>query len=97
MAQLDIQKLKTQFNLTLNEDETKIYVLPHNKWEFTSCPLDDLSKCILITPEEFIGFMANVFIFNDDLTACEDYRDMTEEEFKQLQEQHEAQGSDEIK
>lgn len=84
---INILKLKEKFNLTLNEENDKIYVFPLNKYDFISSPLpENLQNCILITAEEYTGFLAGIFMFDENFNVT-DFVEPTEEEVKQMIEQ----------
>lgn len=73
--------LQKHYDLTLNTTGDKIYVLPHNKWEFTSHPLPtNLDNCILLTGMEYSCFLIGLLQFSDDLTEVVERVTSTEEE-----------------
>lgn len=83
--ELTIQYLKNKFNLTLTEDKTGIYVYPMNKYCFTSFPLPkDLSDCIVINKDEYLGILLDLLMFNDDLNTVIPFIEPQESEYEQL-------------
>ncbi len=55
----------------------KICVKPHDQRSFTTYPIQD-DDCILVSQEEYIGLITQVYMFNEDLTGLVDYE--TEEQ-----------------
>lgn len=83
--EITIQDLKNKFNLTLTEDETGIYVYPMNRYCFTAFPLPkDLSDCIVINKDEYLGILSGLLMFNDDLDTVVTQIDPQESEYEQL-------------
>ena len=83
--ELTIQYLKNKFNLTLTKDETGIYVYPMNKYCFTSFPLPkDLSDCIVINKDEYLGILLDLLMFNDDLNTVIPFIEPQESEYEHL-------------
>ena len=83
--EITVQDLKNKFNLTLTEDETGIYVYPMNRYCFTSFPLPkDLSDCIVINKDEYLGMLSGLLMFNDELNTVVTIVEPQESEYEQL-------------
>lgn len=83
--EITVQDLKNKFNLTLTDDETGIYVYPMNRYCFTSFPLPkDLSECLVVNKDEYLGMLSGLLMFNDDLNTVVPLIDPQESEYEQL-------------
>ena len=67
---MDIEILKMQNNLTINDDGL-IYVKPISEYEYTTFPLEELDGCLALTMEEYLGLKINYYKFNKDLNKLE--------------------------
>lgn len=77
--EITLKEIQPIYRLTLNETEDRVYVKPIDRYSFTSYPLpENLEGCILLTKEEYLGFMSGFLIFNEDLTGVE-YRTLEPE------------------
>ena len=67
---MDLEILKKQNNLTINDDGL-IYVKPKDQYNYITFPLGDLEGCLSLTPDEFVLLKANYYRFNENLTGLE--------------------------
>jgi hypothetical protein len=67
---MDINILKKQNRLIFNDDG-KVYVKPITQTTYETYPLKSLTRCIVITPEEYVLLKANYYRFNKTLTELE--------------------------
>lgn len=65
---IDIQTLKKQNNLVVNDDGL-IYVKPLDEICFTTYPLETLEGCLALTIEEYLGLRAGYYMFEEDLNS----------------------------
>ena len=67
---MDIEILKKQNNLTINDDGL-IYVKPTDQYNYTTYPLEDLGGCLALTPNDYVLLKAGYYRFTEDLTGLE--------------------------
>lgn len=67
---MDIEILKQQNKLTINEDGL-VYVKPIDQYNYITYPLEDLSGCLALTPQEYVLLKAGYYRINIDLTGLE--------------------------
>lgn len=63
---IDILKLRKRDNLIIVGD--KICVVPNSRYDFTAYPIEDMSKAITVTLDEYVGLKIQYYRFSDDLT-----------------------------
>ena len=63
---IDINILAKQNNLLIYDGF--ILVQPKNETDYITFPIDDISKCIRLTLEQYLGLRANYYKFNEKLT-----------------------------
>lgn len=67
---IDIEILKKQNSLVI-DDNGYIMVKPTGIYTYETYPLLDLSGCLRLTMDEYLGLRANYYRFNATLTALE--------------------------
>ena len=67
---IDIEILKKQNNLVIDDDGL-ILVKPIDVYNYTTFPLNDLSGCLRLTMDEYLGLRANYYRFNEKLNGIE--------------------------
>lgn len=67
---MDIEILKKQNNLTINDDGL-IYVKPLAKGGYTTYPLEDLAGCLALTPEDYVLLKAGYYRITENLLGLE--------------------------
>ena len=72
-----LDKLQEKNLLTVVDN--KVGIKPHDKYNFTTYPLQD-NDYILITDEEYIGLITHVYMFNEELDGVVDYEEPIIEE-----------------
>lgn len=67
---MDIEILKKQNNLTINDDGL-IYVKPIDQNNYVTYPIDDLGGCLALTPNDYVLLKAGYYRISEDLTKIE--------------------------
>lgn len=62
----------------LTTDGDKIKIKPHDQYNFTTYPIQD--DYILVSYDEYIGLLTQVYMFNEELTGVVDYEEPQEDE-----------------
>lgn len=62
----------------LATDGNKIKIKPHDQYNFTTYPIQD--DYILVSYDEYIGLLTQVYMFNEELTGVVDYEEPQEDE-----------------
>ena len=69
---MDFEQLKEEYLLTVSPSGF-VCVIPIDKYGFTSYPINDLNDCVLLTQEEYMGFIEHRYMFNEALTGVVEY------------------------
>lgn len=67
---MDIEILKKQNNLTINDDGL-IYVKPVTQYSYVTYPLQDLEGCLALTPNDYVLLKAGYYKITEDLLGLE--------------------------
>ena len=67
-----IEKLQEKNLLTIVDN--KVALKPHDQYSFTTYPLQD-DDYILVSQEEYIGLITQVYMFNEELNGVVDYKE----------------------
>ena len=67
---MDLEILKQQNNLTINDDGL-IYIKPIDSNNYVTYPLEDLGGCLALTPQDYVLLKAGYYRFTEDLTGLE--------------------------
>lgn len=65
---IDIEILKKQNNLTINDDGY-IYIKPQDEINYSTFPLEDLDGCLALSLDEYLGLRVGYYRFNEDLNG----------------------------
>lgn len=76
---MDIELLKKQNNLTINDDGL-IYIKPIDQYNYVTFPLEDLGGCLELTPNDYVLLKAGYYRIKEDMTGLE--INITEDEHK---------------
>lgn len=67
---MDIEILKKQNNLTINDDGL-IYIKPTDQYNYITFPLEDLGGCLALTPQDYVLLKAGYYRITEDLLGLE--------------------------
>lgn len=67
---MDIEILKKQNNLTINDDGL-IYIKPTDQYNYVTFPIEDLGGCLALTPNDYVLLKAGYYRFTEDLLGLE--------------------------
>ena len=67
---MDIEILKKQNNLTINDDGF-VYIRPNGRYTYDTFPLEDFEGCIAITPQDYVLLKAGYYRITKDLLGLE--------------------------
>lgn len=70
---MDFGKLAKENLLTITPSGY-VCVKPHDRYSFTTFPVDEYD-CILLTPEEYVGLLDNTYMFDEHLKGVVKYVD----------------------
>lgn len=64
-----IAEIKEKMRLTTDDDMTVIYVVPQDKYNYTLYPIEDLTKAIPLTLDQFLRLRLGLMCFSEDLKS----------------------------
>lgn len=67
---IDIEILKNQNNLTINDDGL-IYIKPTDQYNYVTYPIEDLGGCLALTPNDYVLLKAGYYRITEDLLGLE--------------------------
>ena len=87
--EITIQSIKERFHLTLNADQTKIWIYPMTQYDIIYNVLPTTKEnCIEVTKDEFIGLNLGWFMLNDQLNEVVAYENPDDSDRAAIEAQH---------
>lgn len=66
---MEIKDIKEKMRLTTSDDQSRIFVVPIDKFNYITFPIEDLSKAVAISLDDFIKLRFGIVCFSDDLKS----------------------------